>query len=258
MKIKKIISKIKSCFIKKNPLPVHKTPHGFSFRGPEFLNYHSFECEEQSFVVQELPAHKMVVNIGANIGFYACLALHFKKSVIAYEPIPKNCELLLENVAVNGWQDQCRVYQCALGRDARVVEIFGEGTGASLILGWAGGSNLVTRVPQYPLNDFIGLINEACLFIVDVEGFEFPLLQGAEKILQQEYAHTWLIEISINQHQPTGVLVNPDAEKTFKLMKSFGYSASYISGEPIPDALIADWQNNRCIPNSHNFVFSKK
>lgn len=258
MNKKKLLSKIKRCFIKNKPITSQITPHGFTFKGPSFLNYKTFECEEQAFISKEIPKFEGVVNIGANIGFHTCLALHHKKAVIAYEPIPKNCELLLENIATNGWHNQCRVYQCALGREARLVEIFGEGTGASLIPGWAGGSNLVTRVPQYPLNDFIGLIDSPRLFIVDVEGFEFPLLQGGEKILQQDFPHTWLIEISINQHQPAGTTVNPNTEKTFKLMKSFGYNAFYMSGEPIDDALVADWQNNIKTPNTHNFVFRKR
>ena len=248
--------KIKNLF-KKKQLVFTTTPYGFKFKGPDFLNYKNFELSEQKFVNSQLHAFGAVINIGANIGFYTCLALHFGKSVLAFEPLPSNFQSLLENISANGWQTHCRAYQCALGVGTNIVEMFGEGTGASLVQGWAGGSKIVTRVPQFSLNDFSELITEPSLFVVDVEGSEQSLLMGATKILQQELNHTWLIEISINEHQPVGITINPHLESTFALFNSFGYNAHFMCGDLISQTLVAQWQRNENLPSTHNFVFRK-
>ena len=57
-------------------------------------------------MLQELlPQHDRFVDIGANIGFYSCLARQMGKPVVAVEPLATNVALLLGNLCANGWQD---------------------------------------------------------------------------------------------------------------------------------------------------------
>lgn len=245
-------------FLNKNKKYItKKTDYGFLFKGPPFLVYENFELDEQRFIVEKFQEFDFVVNIGANVGFYACLALSFGKSVIAFEPIRENFEILVANILANQWQNKCRVFQSAIGEKVDIIQMFGEGTGASKIIGWAGGSSIIHNAPQFPLDDFSGIIANPSLFIVDVEGAEYEMLSGARSILSQDCSHTWLIEISINEHQPAGQAINPLVEKTFSLMESNGYRASFLSGAPISQSQVRDWQAGRNIPSLHNFVFEK-
>ncbi|OYY21091.1 MAG: hypothetical protein B7Y05_01705 [Polynucleobacter sp. 24-46-87] len=76
----------------------------------------------------------VLINVGANIGYFSCLALRAGKSVIAFEPIPENLHSLLHNIKVNGWQPRAQICPIALSNDVGVLEIYGGGTGLSLIV----------------------------------------------------------------------------------------------------------------------------
>ena len=45
---------------------------------------------------------------------------------------------------------------------------------------------------------------------MDIEGAEKYMLEGGQKLLDLKLKPIWLIEISINEHQPKGVTINPD------------------------------------------------
>jgi len=51
-----------------------------------------------------------LVNVGANTGYYCCLALDRNKYVIAFEPINLNVKYLLRNIKANNWDDRIEVY----------------------------------------------------------------------------------------------------------------------------------------------------
>ena len=64
-----------------------------------------FEVEETRIVHELLGDVDVLINIGANIGYYCCIALERKKRVIAFEPLPRNLEFLMKNVTLNGMED---------------------------------------------------------------------------------------------------------------------------------------------------------
>jgi FkbM family methyltransferase len=147
----------------------------------------SFEPIETSLVKRIFPKVDFVVNVGANIGYYVCQALHSNKKVFAFEPIEKNIKYLLRNIKANNWQDNCEIFPVALGNKNTILEIYGGGTGASLIKGWAGThERFSTLVPCLTLNDLLGnrLSGNNIFIIVDIEGAENMMLEGATKLLE--------------------------------------------------------------------------
>lgn len=69
------------------PLP---TPWGFQLAGHAGMSSGKFEPEETRVVRDCLQDVDVLVNVGANIGYYCCHALSLGKPVIAVEPIARN------------------------------------------------------------------------------------------------------------------------------------------------------------------------
>ena len=205
-----------------------QTPMGFRLIGNPLMQSGQYEPEETQ-IVKNLCSHvDVVINVGANIGYYCCVALSQEAHVIAFEPIDRNCRYLLRNIKANNWESKIEVYPIALSDKVGVIEIYGGGTGASLVKGWAGNAEeYATLVPCSTLDCVLGsrFLSKRCCIIVDVEGAEKLMLDGASSIIEMEPKPIWMIEISISEHQPKGVSINPNLLSTFQLFWDEGYEA---------------------------------
>ena len=208
--------------------PPVKTPGGFWFVGNKLMQSGTFEPEETRIVEELLSNVDVLINVGANVGYYCCIALQRKKKVIAFEPMPRNLEFLMKNIIFNGTEEFIEVFPLALSSRSGIAKFYGAGTGASLIQGWAGQSEEdLTLVPMSTLDTILGnrMHGTRCLVVVDVEGAELAMLQSASNLLSNTPRPIWLVEISVNEHQPTGILINPNLVETFKIFFDAGYHA---------------------------------
>ena len=114
------------------------TPNGFKLVGNLSMQAGTFEPLETKLFKELAADADVVINAGANIGYYCCHALAMDKHVVAFEPIDLNLKYLLKNLKANGWENDAEVFPLALTEKAGIVTIYGGGTGASLIPGWAG------------------------------------------------------------------------------------------------------------------------
>jgi FkbM family methyltransferase len=170
----------------------------------------------------------------------------------------------LKNIKDNGWESNAEVFPIALGENNSVLEIWGGNTGASLIKGWASiPDNYVTQVPVLTFDRVIGntIHNKRTMILVDIEGAELFLLLGAKNILENNPKPIWLIEISITEHQPFGVTVNPNLLKTFQIFWDHGYD-SFTADQELKQIFSHDI--NEVVTsgidtiNSDNFIFIEK
>lgn len=208
--------------------PAIKTPWGFTLAGHEAMAAGKFEPDETKLVRNLLQEVDLLVNVGANIGYYCCHALSLGKPVIAVEPIARNIHYLLTNIRNNDWSDQAEVFPVAMGQSNNILQMWGGGTGASLIKGWASIPNsYVTQVPVLSLDRVLGnaIKGKKALILVDIEGAEFMMLQGANHTLNNELRPIWMMEISTTEHQPKGTSMNPNFVKTFEMFFRCGYRA---------------------------------
>ena len=241
-----------------------ETPMGFKFIGSKMMQNGEFEPEETQIVKDIVSTVDIVVNIGANIGYYCCIALSLDKYVIAFEPIKLNVHYLLKNIRANNWESNIEVYPIALSNKVGVIDIYGGGTGASLLKGWAGTPEQdVTLVPTSKLDNVLNsrLKDSRSFFIVDIEGAEQMLLEGASLILNMKPMPIWLMEISISQHQPKGISLNPNLLSTFQFFWNAGYEAwtankqcRFISQKEIEELIKSGVDNI----NTNNFLFFEK
>ena len=132
-------------------------PHGVSLIGNRSMQDGTFEPVETAIVQQLLERVDVVINIGANIGYYSTLARRAGKYLLAVEPLPLNLRYLLRNLSANGGDTNTEVYPVAATAAPGVVALFGGNTGASLVRGWAGApSHTTTLVPGTTFDILVG------------------------------------------------------------------------------------------------------
>jgi FkbM family methyltransferase len=216
------------------------TPLGFKFVGPKQMAAGAFEPVETHPVASLAPCFTTLINVGANNGYYCCLALQAGKRVVAFEPMALNQRALYRNVRVNGWADRFECHPIALSDRTGLMDIYGGGTGASLIAGWSG-QTYATTVPVSTLDTVLGARFDAepRLIIIDVEGAELDVLKGAQGSLGAATRPIWLVEIEMMNHQPTGARHNPDFIAVFRLFHDFGYAALSATSPPRPVTITA-------------------
>lgn len=244
--------------------PAKLTKWGFTLAGNDSMSSGIFEPEETILVTKLLDEVDHFINVGANIGYYICHALNKNKTVTAVEPVTRNLHYLLQNIKANGWESKSEVFPIALSESNSILNIWGGNTGASLIQGWASiPDNYVTQVPVLTLDRIIGntIDNKRTLILVDIEGAEYFLLLGAKKILDNKPKPIWLIEISITEHQPKGVQINPNLLKTFQILWDCGYQ-SFTANEELREILpheVNDILNSGLDSiRSDNFIFIER
>jgi FkbM family methyltransferase len=236
------------------------TPWGFKLAGNTVMAQGTFEPTETKLVRNILKDVEVLVNVGANVGYYCCHALSMGKSVIAFEPIERNLRYLCKNIKANEWSG-AEVYPIALSNGIGILEIYGGNTGASVIKGWAGiPESYVTLVPSSTMDVVLGsrLRGKRVLIVVDVEGAEKLMLEGATKMLANDPTPIWVVEITTKTHQPHGVVVNPNFKSTFQLFFQNGYQAFNIDQDMRPVTMehvnLASRDSLSFV--THNFLFS--
>jgi len=240
------------------------TPYGFNLVGSNSIHHiamqeGTFEPEEVGLFQELFKSADVFVDVGANIGFYACLARKAGVYTIAVEPLQKNLEYLYANLLENNW-DKVEVFPVGLAEHPGVATLFGgSSTGASLISSWAGASEIFRKHISLSTLDIIlgGRFSGKKIFIkVDVEGAEYPALLGAVSVMNMKPRPTWVVEICLNEYHPEGM--NPDFQNIFNLFWQYGYVAFTADSDnkPIQPMDIERWvECGRCDSGTINYKF---
>lgn len=241
---------------------------GFKLIGNGAMESGIFEPEETYIFGGLLNQVDIFVNVGANIGYYCCLALLKHKPTIAFEPEPRNLKYLLKNIKANNWENEIEIYPVAISSKVGIVDIYGGtsgiSTGASLLRGWANTpSYLVDIVPATTLDLVLGnrLNGQKVLVLMDIEGAEFFALQGASVLLKQFPKPFWLVEICIRDHQPANVSINPNLLATFSIFWENGYEAFTANRDPriiTKEELMLIANGGENTTQTHNFIFADR
>lgn len=241
------------------------TPLGFKLTSGfhpayELMRAGTFEVEETAIITKLLPQVDVFIDIGANLGYYTCLALQSGKSVVAFEPQQQNLQCLFKNLTANGWQDKAEIFPLALSETPGLLTLYGaSGPSASLIKNWAGySSSFKKMVPVSTLDNVLaGRFLEQQLFIkIDVEGAEFDVLKGAMETVKLVSKPIWLIEICLHEFHPEGQ--NPDFQKIFQLFWENDYLAFTATGNPkiVTASDVLEWvQNGHSESGTFNYIF---
>lgn len=127
----------------------------------------------------------VVVDIGANIGFYSLLAAsQIGKSgrVIAFEPSVDNCALLKMSLAANNFEN-VNIHQMAVADVNGIVGFHMGDSNGSIIRSNAG--TLPFQVPAVRLDTFLRDEARIDLIKMDIEGAEGMALAGMKELVRR-------------------------------------------------------------------------
>ena len=172
------------------------------------LNYDSFhsmwimynyyvDWEEFNLISRFLKPGDQVFDIGANMGYYTIWMSKFigDGKIHSFEPDPKNYERLQKNIALNNLSVMAN--KKAASEIDGLLE-FTSGLDGENHITDVGSKNTVviqsTRIDTYAVEKNIGTI---AYMKIDVEGFEYAVLKGAEAVLLKKGVD--IIQLEINQ-----------------------------------------------------------
>jgi FkbM family methyltransferase len=241
------------------------TPLGFKFTSGahpayELMRTGKFEEVETALISALLPQIDVFVDVGANLGYYTCVALQQSKHVVAFEPQQHNLKCLFQNVASNNWSNLAEIFPLALSDRPGLLTLYGaSGPSASLLKDWASYSSRFQQVvPVSTLDNVLAgrFSGKRLLVKIDVEGAEYRVLEGAIQTIARTPRPVWLLEVALEQFHPNGS--NPDFERTFQLFWEHGYDAYTATSQPtlVTTDDVKSWvQANRAASGTFNYVF---
>jgi FkbM family methyltransferase len=173
--------------------------------GNVYLGLHEFA--PMSLVLDALRPEDLFLDVGANVGSYTVLASGVVGCrTIAFEPVPATVEALEANVRLNDLGDRVRVVQAAVGDTSGTVLVTTTRDTTNRVLteeeSTDGGASWDDRleVPLVRLDDAVSPAElaaaERVILKIDVEGFEVPVLRGAEGLLASGKVLAVLVEIN--------------------------------------------------------------
>jgi FkbM family methyltransferase len=171
-----------------------------------------YEPERQLEFARLVREGDVVLDIGANVGFYTLLAARMvgpSGRVLAFEPLPDNLPVLRRHLAVNGLTNVDVIPAAVASRSGSRRFNTGEypATGQLSELGGI-------EVDVVSLDDLraAGRLSRVDLMKIDVEGAELEVLEGARAVLE-EFRPVVIMELH-----------NPEMDrKCPELLRSLGY-----------------------------------
>ncbi len=155
--------------------------------------------EERSYERRDFPIEgkgERWLDMGANIGAFACMVGARGADVIAYEPDPDSFSLLQENIALNRLGDRVKAHQAAVvAGSEKVVALHVNGARKnywrnSIHKSWRGGTTI--HVPAVPI---AGVVELGRYVKMDIEGAEMPILEALEKRPGDRLVFEWSFDI---------------------------------------------------------------
>lgn len=182
---------------------IHKWVNGARFwvrRGETGLTGNVYtglhEFADMAFLLHFLRREDLFVDVGANVGSYTILAwAAVGARAKAFEPVPATYERLVANIELNEPNNKVDCINKGVGASegSLVFSSDGDTTNHALAVGEAC-VNVVT-VPVTTLDSALAQTAPA-LIKIDVEGYETPVLSGAEEVLRNPALKALIIELN--------------------------------------------------------------
>ena len=167
-----------------------------------YYGYYQEYFDSQLFL-SLLDSESIFLDIGANFGYYALTAaksIGKQNSVHAFEPNKNAYQLLQTNVEINGCQETVCTHQICVGAEDGEVDFYITEESSFSGMSATGRAKLREKV-RVPIRCLDSLLPQLGLsqidaIKIDVEGYEFSVLQGAKETLRKSPNLAIAMEVS--------------------------------------------------------------
>jgi len=177
----------------------------------------------------------IVIDIGAHVGYYTLIAAREvgpKGKVYAFEPEPRNFDILCKNIEINGFRGTVFAYQKALldRQDEVSLTIYEEYAGSSSI--FVNNSIFVSKpdrkkqisVQTTTLDAFLGDNLKVDLIKMDAEGSEPFIFEGMKNVIKNSPTLKIIMEFAPTHIEAAGK--NPS--DFLQSLKNMGFTMKLI------------------------------
>lgn len=152
------------------------------------------EFEDMLFVLHLLRPGDHFGDVGGNVGVYSILAAHAGATGVAWEPVPGVCQVLRDNLALNGFEARIEVRNAGVGAEPGTLQ-FTQALGTvNHVLAEGEAAGPVVTCPVETLDAAIG--QPPTLLKIDVEGFETAVLAGGAHTLAHPALMAVVLELN--------------------------------------------------------------
>jgi FkbM family methyltransferase len=204
--------------------------------GAELLVEGVYEKYETELFKKMAQDGMVVVDIGANIGYYTLIAAKLvgdKGIVYAFEPEPRSYKLLCQNIAINGYTNIVPI-QKAVSKTNGKTKLYVDAAIADIssfakdnVLRYSKDLDYL-EVETITLDDFFERTvgdDRIDLMKVDVEGAEEIVVDGAERVLKKNSLKI-LMEFVPRQLRNVGT----DPFELLRKLRNYGFAIKLLNG----------------------------
>lgn len=171
-----------------NPLKMYLNPD-CQVMTPDIMKDKIWEAHETHWIIQNIREGDIVLDIGANVGYYTLIAAKLvgeKGRVYAFEPEPVNFEILGQNVKLHGFQNVVLEQKAVSDENGSIKLYLDELNKGHHRIYQTEQNRSSIDVEAVTLDDYFSNYTGKIDFVkIDTEGAEVVILKGMEKILNE-------------------------------------------------------------------------
>ena len=153
------------------------------------------EHEDMLFLLHSLQPSETFVDVGSNAGVYTVLASGVVKSKsICFEPLAETAERLKDQIYINRIESRVSIRNVGVA-DKKGTLVFTNNNDTTNKVCLTGENGNTTSVDVVTIDDEIS-VDTQCVLKIDVEGFEYNVIEGAKNILSSINTSALIIELN--------------------------------------------------------------
>jgi len=215
--------------------------------------YRNFEPGILRLIRKNINNEDIFVDIGANIGQHSLYAAHFCKHVYAFEPIERLCFQFLKSVYKNELYN-IHVFNYGLGNEDKEMNIFtaANNMGSSSVIEKKNrinnGSIKIKRLDD--IRKKCG-IEKVDFMKVDVEGYEWEVLQGVKQTLLK-----WKPKIILEYSPDLYNKINDStAQSIFTFLKELNYTIVDVDNDGSKYDVVNDFNQIKNVQQTNLYCY---
>ncbi|KYK28102.1 hypothetical protein AYK20_01700 [Thermoplasmatales archaeon SG8-52-1] len=212
------------------------------------------EPECTRIMKKELKKGMVIADIGANIGYYTLLEASIigkTGKIYAIEPFPSNFDLLNKNINLNSYENIIESYNIAISNCSGTEKLYFKDKHNQCNM-LENGLEGYVEVKTETFDNFMVNKQKPNLIRMDIEGYEYYVLDGMKKTIKQCNSCKMFIELHLYQIDQKGL----DYKKPIKILFELGFKPKYIVKEygPLKEE---SFEYNQPIDNFFSFLREK-